>query len=398
MRNLLLLVRFTGAKAASAMLQPLCHDSWHGPSSGPVYSAPDLFSEDLQMPLLPEQFPGEKLAIKIWETVTEKGIGGLLSPWQIKHEGRATAEVRRQELLLEEQARQELEGVRAGRKRLDRRGRLVEVQRTAAMDDENALETAAIPVPPADARELLALALQDGAVREAQRMLTLRRIAAYAEEEAEGTPDDSVSDETVNPDWFARWRRNAEDATDELLRRLWARVLAGEVRQPKSFSFRTLDFLRNISVEEANLIQRLGPIILNGEFFYRDPKLLDSLDLSFPVLMELQDLGVIAGVESLGMSMTLHNSAKDRSSFLIGIRCYSKLLWITSDDPNKKVELPRVAITRVGKEILGLGEFSANIEYLTTVGGLIKNMKCKVSLGDCEVISSGLRLWNAVEL
>ena len=64
------------------------------------------------MPLFPEQFPGEKLAIKIWETITEKGIGGLLSPWQIKREGRARAEVRRQELLLEQQARQELDKLR----------------------------------------------------------------------------------------------------------------------------------------------------------------------------------------------------------------------------------------------------------------------------------------------
>ena len=45
------------------------------------------------MPLLPEQFPGEKLANKIWETVTEKAIGGCLSPCQIKREGRARAEL-----------------------------------------------------------------------------------------------------------------------------------------------------------------------------------------------------------------------------------------------------------------------------------------------------------------
>ncbi len=42
---------------------------------------------------------GEKSIIKLWETLVEKGIGSLLSPWYIKREGRARIEVRREELL-----------------------------------------------------------------------------------------------------------------------------------------------------------------------------------------------------------------------------------------------------------------------------------------------------------
>ncbi len=40
--------------------------------------------------------PGEKLLIKMWETLVERGIGGLLTPWQTIREGRAMNEVRRQ--------------------------------------------------------------------------------------------------------------------------------------------------------------------------------------------------------------------------------------------------------------------------------------------------------------
>lgn len=43
-------------------------------------------------------FPGEKLAIKMWETLFEKGIGSLLTPWQELREGRARNEVRRNEM------------------------------------------------------------------------------------------------------------------------------------------------------------------------------------------------------------------------------------------------------------------------------------------------------------
>lgn len=63
--------------------------------------------------------PGEKLIIKLWETLIDKGIGSLLRPWQIKRDGRARSEVRREELLMLAQAESEVADIRAGRKRLD---------------------------------------------------------------------------------------------------------------------------------------------------------------------------------------------------------------------------------------------------------------------------------------
>ncbi|MEY4705328.1 MAG: hypothetical protein RL042_1533 [Nitrospirota bacterium] len=65
------------------------------------------------------ELPGEKLIVKLWETLTEKGIGSLLSPWQIKREGRARNEVRREELLTIAQVELEVADIRAGRKRFD---------------------------------------------------------------------------------------------------------------------------------------------------------------------------------------------------------------------------------------------------------------------------------------
>ena len=52
---------------------------------------------------------GEELLIKLWETLTKDGIGSLASPWQIKREGKAHAEVRRVEMLMLAQAEVEAE-------------------------------------------------------------------------------------------------------------------------------------------------------------------------------------------------------------------------------------------------------------------------------------------------
>jgi hypothetical protein len=71
------------------------------------------------------EFPGEKLVVKLWETVAEKGIGSLLAPWQVKREGRARSEVRRDELLMLAQAEKDAADVRAGRKQLRKDGTLM---------------------------------------------------------------------------------------------------------------------------------------------------------------------------------------------------------------------------------------------------------------------------------
>ena len=60
------------------------------------------------------EFPGEKLVIKLWETVTEKGIGGLLSPWQTRREGRAQADIQRNERLVLAQTERDVADIRSG--------------------------------------------------------------------------------------------------------------------------------------------------------------------------------------------------------------------------------------------------------------------------------------------
>ncbi|TDT82038.1 DUF2806 domain-containing protein [Pseudodesulfovibrio indicus] len=77
-------------------------------------------------------------------------------------------------------------------------------------------------------------------------------------------PNDQVSDEDVAPDWFARWRREAEVVGDEDIQRLWGRLLAEEVKKPKSISYRTLDVLKNISISEANLFMKIAPFVIFG--------------------------------------------------------------------------------------------------------------------------------------
>ena len=72
------------------------------------------------------EFPGEKLVIKLWETIADKGIGSLLKPWQIRREGRAFLDVRRDEMLALAQVEVDTASIRGGHQLLKATGELID--------------------------------------------------------------------------------------------------------------------------------------------------------------------------------------------------------------------------------------------------------------------------------
>ena len=97
---------------------------------------------------------------------------------------------------------------------------------------------------------------------------------------------------TVDEDWLFRWRDAASLVSSEELQALWGRVLAGEIKSPGSFSLRTLEFLKNISHEEALTIAKLAPFVIDDNCIFRNEKLLDSEGITFGFLLKLQNLGI----------------------------------------------------------------------------------------------------------
>lgn len=167
------------------------------------------------MPLLPDHAPGERAIIKLIETVTE-GIGAYLRPWQVRREGRARNDVRRDELLMLEQLQRDVDDVRAGTKRIDERRRVV------AVPAERREPYLQLPAPrpehqPAgeELPKLVDAARRRDEVRDAQRTINLHKVVLKAEEIAEETADAEVSEDSVAPDWFEKWRTGAESVSDD---------------------------------------------------------------------------------------------------------------------------------------------------------------------------------------
>lgn len=79
------------------------------------------------------------------------------------------------------------------------------------------------------------------------------------------------------------------------MRKLWAKLLAGEIKQPGAHSVRTLDVLRNLTREEARLLERVAAYV-NGDAIYKLGSLgttAEDARLTFSDVLSLVDAGLL---------------------------------------------------------------------------------------------------------
>jgi hypothetical protein len=107
---------------------------------------------------------------------------------------------------------------------------------------------------------------------------------------------------------------------------------------------------------------------------------LNSKGVTFGVLLELQDLGVVGGVEALGLVKKF--TTLNPNDFFNAFRFRNKALVIRGDDAAKSLDLPAYPVTKVGTEVMRLGKFDADPDYVLQVGKHIVGMGFKVEMGD----------------
>ena len=205
--------------------------------------------------------PGEKLVIKLWETLIEKGVGSLLEPWQTARVGKVRNEVRRNEILMLSQAEKDAADIRAGRKYLNDDGTLIAPP--GGNSTGQPLVKKGVRVEPIiNLEHIIEKSLETEATERARKEISVCKAIIVAEEVLANDPQEPP-DNKVEDDWLFAWRE-MQDASPVKLQQLWGQVLAGEVKSPGSYSYRTLEFLKGLSKDEAEKISTLARFVIEG--------------------------------------------------------------------------------------------------------------------------------------
>ena len=83
------------------------------------------------------------------------------------------------------------------------------------------------------------------AFQEITKQQNIEAVVDRAYDELSG--EESANSEPVSQDWMSRFFNSVEDISNEKMQEIWGHILAGEIRSPNTYTYRTLECLKNIT-------------------------------------------------------------------------------------------------------------------------------------------------------
>ncbi len=147
------------------------------------------------------------------------------------------------------------------------------------------------------------LAPIDERTRIREKLLSLRKqqnLESIIQKAIALCSDNEISNRS-DPDWFNYFTTLAEDISNPTMQDLWAKMLAGEVSHPGSFSLKALKVFRNMGIHEAKLLAKAASLavkdhnqknirIISG--CYQKPGLLNIFDKNRVQFINLSNFGL----------------------------------------------------------------------------------------------------------
>lgn len=203
--------------------------------------------------------------------------------------------------------------------------------------------------------------------------------------------EDACSEEPVEQGWINRFFDSVADISDEDLQMLWGKVLAGEVKRPKSYSLRTLETLKNLSKYEAELFEKIVPYVMNmgGNLFLpSNNELLQKYGVAYGEIINLDECGLINSGAFVSLNPVISNKEP------LPIHNSSKLMLVHGVESSEtKISVGEYGLTKAGEEMYNILNVVPNDDYFHEFAEEIANKnskKVKVSVHQINSIDNGI--------
>jgi uncharacterized repeat protein (TIGR03899 family) len=216
--------------------------------------------------------------------------------------------------------------------------------------------------------------------QETKKQLNIENVTAYAAEELKNEPP--VTDEPLDEDWTTRFFKIAEEVSNEEMQALWGKILAGEIKQPKTYSLRTLELIRNLSKLEANTFMKVAKFAVkseNANFLFKtnDDKLLsNTYSINYGDIALLIEIGLIQPGDFVSYQILQQSTDNQRVLTAGNVVIIAK---VKANTPT--IQMPVNVFTNAGNELLKLINPNPPFDYLTSIAKSIKNENVEVKYG-----------------
>lgn len=163
-----------------------------------------------------------------------------------------------------------------------------------------------------------------------------------------------------NFDWFIRYYEASGNISDKEMQILWAKILAGEIEKPSSYSLRTLDVLRNISKEEAERFVKICNSAIKIESAQyaipADHDYISKNDINYSDILMLEEIGLI----NSDSNVRINNDLEGNTEYILYV--YGSLIVRAIASEKRELSLRVFIFTNVGNELATLIDRESNEE------------------------------------
>lgn len=207
------------------------------------------------------------------------------------------------------------------------------------------------------------------------KQLNIENVTAIAAEELKN--ENEISDESVNEDWINRFFRIIEDVSDEEMQALWGKILAGEIKQPNTYSIRTLEMLRNLSKYEAETLIKVANLaIIHNEIiiiFKGDKNIYNDYGVKYLDIALMVEVGIL---QSGDFTIINIKPEEEKINKLFVFGEFGLLVGVPPDA--KRIEIPVVLYTKSGVELLKLLNVEIPEKYINDFSSFLKKQDSKL--------------------
>jgi len=211
--------------------------------------------------------------------------------------------------------------------------------------------------------------------KEVQRQNNIETTIRHAYNDLQA--EEVVSAEPVDQDWATRFFNIVGEVNNEDMQVLWGKILSGEVKQPGSYSLRTLETLRNLSKKEAEAFTKITNYVLqsNATFLiYRDQDFLDSVGIKYADILLLDESGLLKGDTTLQYTMSF---TEQRNTF--GLIYQNKIVLLhDKNTEDRKINVPCYVLTKAGSEIYSISSKNNDESYINNTATKLKEQNLTV--------------------
>ena len=166
--------------------------------------------------------------------------------------------------------------------------------------------------------------------------------------------------------WLNEFADAARAAEEDDVRERWARLLAGEVMNPGSYSVKTLDVLRYLSSEDAALFDHVCSYAFEKGLIAQEDPIFGLTGITYETILRLNAVDLIHPVPASWNAQ----AAPGMSAFQI--QFCQRVISVGGPPSHARISVPAFAFTKAGMELRRLTTRVADAEYLEWFVGYLR--------------------------